>query len=408
MNFNTRAVHGRSAKRDFHGSIKQPIYSGAAFEFGSAEELEDAFVGRKPAHVYSRITNPTVDAFEQKMTALEDALASIAVASGMAAISNVFLGLLLPGDNIVSAASLFGGTYSLFNRTLAPLGIGTRLVDITQPESIRQAIDAKTRVIFFETIANPKMDVPDIEAVVAIAREHGLLVVADGTVTTPYLFRAKEYGVNVVVHSSTKFISGGGTSIGGVIVDLGNYDWSRFPSLARYHKHGEWAFISRLRKEVYRDLGACLSPYHAYLQSVGLESLSLRVDRCCANTLAIAGDLATRSEVKQVRYPGLADSPFHALAKKQFQGRFGAVLAFELGSKAECFTFLNQLKIIKRATNIGDNATLALHPASTIFVEYTDQEKLALGVTDTLIRLSVGLEDIEDLIEDIHQALEKK
>jgi O-acetylhomoserine (thiol)-lyase len=407
LKFNTRAVHGRSGKQDIHGAIKEPIYSGAAFAFESAEDLEAAFAGRKPAHVYSRITNPTVEAFEQKMTALEDALASIAVASGMAAIANVFLSLLLPGENIVSAASLFGGTYSLFFRTLAPLGIETRLVDITNLESLRQAIDDKTKVIFFETIANPKMDVPDMEAIVSLAREFGILVVVDSTVTTPYLFRAKEFGVNVVVHSSTKFISGGGTSIGGVIVDLGNYDWTRFSALARYHKFGEWAFISRLRKEVYRDLGACLSPYHAYLQSVGLESLSLRVDRCCANTLSLAEFIRSQKQVRQVRYPGLPDSPFYALAKKQYQDRFGAILVFELESKAQCYAFLNRLKIIRRATNLGDNVTLAVHPASTIFVEYTDAEKSALGVNDQLIRLSVGLEDAEDLIADIAQALER-
>jgi O-acetylhomoserine (thiol)-lyase len=407
VRFNTRAVHGVKGKPDSQGAVKYPIYSGAAFDFASAEEIEDAFCGRKPAHVYSRITNPTVEMFEQKLAALEGGLAAIAVASGMAAIANVLMTLLLPGDNVVAASSLFGGTYSLLRRTLGPFGIETRLVDITDPGQVRGAIDTKTKILFFETIANPKMVVPDIAALAAIGRERQVVVVADSTVTTPYLFHAREWGVNIVVHSSTKFISGGGNSVGGVIVDLGNTDWSRLDSLARYQRHGEWAFLARLRKEVYRDLGACLSPYHAFLQNNGLETLGLRVDRCCDNTLGIAEFLRGRAEVDRVNYPGLPDSPFYELARKQFSHRFGAILAFELKDKAACFRFLNKLKIIRRATNVGDNATLALHPASTIFVEYTEEEKQTLGVNERLIRLSVGLEDLEDLLEDIGQALAK-
>jgi O-acetylhomoserine (thiol)-lyase len=257
------------------------------------------------------------------------------------------------------------------------------------------------------------MNVPDITKLVEITREkretlgHGIAVIVDGTVTTPYLFKGKEFGVDLVIHSSTKLISGGATSIGGVIVDLGNCQWSGFPSLEDYKKLGELSFLARLRKEVYRDLGACMAPQIAFLQSLGLETLSLRVEKACNNTLALAGYLARHDKVIRVNYPGLPDSPFHALAKKQFNNHFGGVLTFELPDKKTCFGFLNHLKIIRRASNLGDNTTLIIHPASTLFQEYTKEEKETMDVSDGLIRLSVGIEDVEDLMEDIEQALHK-
>jgi len=403
--FNTKCIHGKRHKKDVHNAISFPIYSGVAFDFDSAEELENAFAGRKPAHAYSRITNPTVEAFEQTMTALENGLGSIAVSSGMAAISNVFLCLLEQGDHVISSVALFGGTYSLLEKTLKPFGIGTSFVDINDLDEVRNAITDKTRIIFFETISNPKMSVPDVEALTKLAREHSLVVVVDSTMTTPYLFDAKAHGVNIVVHSTTKFISGGATSVGGAIVDMGNYDWTSNQALGQFHRLKHWALIGRLRSEVYRDIGSCLSPFHAYLQSLGLETLSIRVDKCCDNTMKIAEFLEQNDKVISVSYPGLASSPYHDLARKQFKDRFGAVLSFELEDKKAAFDVLNKFEIIRRATNLGDNKTLAIHPASTIFIEYSPEERLSMGVPEGMIRLSVGLEDSEDLIRDISQAL---
>ena len=413
LGFDTRAVHGDVLKEDIHRAIRYPIYAGVAFHFESAEDLEDAFAFRLPVHAYSRVTNPTVEAFERKMNGLENGRAAVATASGMAAISNVFFNLLTQGENIVSANSLFGNTYSFFKKTLMNFGIETRFVDIDDLDQVRDAIDKKTRALFLETISNPKMNVPDITKITEIVREkskdldHGIAVIVDGTVTTPYLFNGKAFGVDLVIHSSTKLISGGATSVGGVIVDLGNCDWSGFPSLKDYRKLGEYAFLARLRKEVYRDLGACMSPQTAFLQSLGLETLSLRVERVCKNTLALAGFLNQHDKVLRVNYPGLPDSPFHALAKKQFNGRFGGVLSFELADKTTCFTFLNDLRIIRRASNLGDNTTLIIHPASTLFQEYSLEEKKTMNVSEGLIRLSVGIEDIDDLIGDIEKALTK-
>jgi O-acetylhomoserine (thiol)-lyase len=409
--FNTKAVHGSVLKEDVHRAIRDPIYAGVAFQFESAEAMEDAFAFRKPAHAYSRVTNPTVEAFERKLNALECGRGTIAVASGMAAISNVFLNLLKQGENIVSANSLFGNTYSFFEKTLKNFGIETRFVDMDDLNRVDEAIDEKTRAIFFETISNPKMNVPDVLKIVEIAQVKGkalncgIAVIVDSTVTTPYLFRGKDYGVDLVVHSSTKLISGGATSIGGVIVDLGNCGWAGFPSLEPYKKLGEMSFLVRLRTEVYRDIGACMAPQIAYLQGLGLETLSLREEKVCRNTMAMAEYLARHNKVVRVNYPGLPDSPFHDLAKKQFNNRFGGVLSFELRDKKTCFHFLNRLSLIRRASNLGDNTTLIIHPASTLFREWSQEQKEIMGVTEGLIRLSVGIEDVEDLIDDVEQAL---
>ncbi|MBW2366752.1 MAG: O-acetylhomoserine aminocarboxypropyltransferase/cysteine synthase [Deltaproteobacteria bacterium] len=407
LGFDTRAVHGAPLKTDAHHAIKYPIYAGVAFSFETAEEMGDAFAFRKPAHTYSRVTNPTVEAFERKINSLENGRASIAVASGMAAISNTFLNLVTQGENIISTISLFGNTYSFFKNTLSNFGVEVRFVDIDDPDQIKRAIDHKTRAIFLETISNPGMTVPDMGKVVEIAHDRGVAVIADSTVTTPYLFKGKDIGVDIVVHSSTKLISGGATAIGGVIVDLGKCEWRAHPSLSAYHKFGEWAFLARLRREVYRDLGACMAPQAAYLHGLGLETLALRIEKVCTNTAVIASFLRENGMVKAVNYPGLPDSPYHELAKKQFGGRFGGVLSFELADQQSCFHFLNRLKIIRRASNLGDNTSLILHPASTIFREYTREERQVLGVTEGLIRLSVGIETVEDLIRDIDQALSR-
>jgi len=403
--FTTRAIHESGAGKEAHGALRFPTYDTAAFGFESAEDMADAFSGRRAAHAYTRISNPTVDVFERKITALENGVASVAVASGMAAISATFLNLLAAGDNIIATASLFGGTYTFFKKVLTPFGVETRFVPANALNAIETAIDGNTRAIFTETISNPGMIVPDFAGISSIARKHRIPVIADGTVTTPYLFHARDFGVNVVLHSTTKYISGGATSMGGVIVDLGNFDWTQIPALADYHRFKDMAFIARLRKEIYRETGSCLAPHNAYLQTLGLETLGLRMERICANAFSMAEFLSSHRAVKAVLYPGLPSSPFHNLARKQFSG-FGGILSLNLFSKADCFRFLNKLSVVSRASNLGDNKTLALHPASTIFAGFTEAELTNLGLDDALIRISFGIEDIDDLREDIRQALE--
>jgi O-acetylhomoserine (thiol)-lyase len=368
--------------------------------------MADSFNGRRSGYAYSRIANPTVETFERTMTVLEDGLSTVAVSSGMAAISTTLFNLIIAGDNIVAASSLFGGTYSLLRNVIAPFGVETRFVPADDTQAIEAAIDSRTRVVFLETISNPCSVVPDFRAISAITHRRGVVLVADSTVTTPYLFQAKQFGVDIAIHSTTKYVSGGATGMGGAIVDLGIFDWSAIPSLSAYHRFRDMAFVARLKKEVYREIGSCLSPHDAYLQNLGIETLALRMERVCSNTQTIAEFLQEDDRVRSVLYPGLSDSPFHALAKEQFNGKFGGILAFRLESETAAFRFLNRLALIRRSSNIGDNKTLALHPASTIFAGCTDEERTAMGVDGTLIRLTTGIEDIEDLLADIRQALD--
>lgn len=405
LRFDTKALHGKGDETDSHHGLRYPVYAGVAFEYENAEDMEAAFNHRRPTHSYSRITNPTVEKFEQSLILLENGLAGIALSSGMAAIANTLLALLKAGENLIASEYLFGNTFSLLNETIRKFGIHTTFLDVNDPQRLACAVDQNTRLIFCETITNPQMKVTDFSAVSEVARKYGLAVVVDSTVTTPYLFDAKKHGVNIVVHSTTKYISGGATSMGGAIIDLGNYDWRKNPALEKYHSLGALAFMARLRKEVYRNFGSCMSPQSAFLQTLGLETLSLRIDKSCSNTLNIARFLENRPEVKKVNYPGLELSDYFELAKKQFNGAYGGVLSFELENKDAAFSFINALQLIKRATNINDNKSLVIHPASTIFADFSSEERAMMGVPDNLVRLSIGIENSEDLIHDIHQAL---
>lgn len=405
--FTTRAVHAPFLKKDPHGSLRMPVYESVAFEFESAEETEDAFLGRKPRHAYTRITNPTVEHLEQKVKHVTGALAVAAVSSGMAAIASTILSIARQGENIVTTRFVFGNTYSLFERTLKPWGLETRYADFAHPQTIEPLIDANTRALFFETITNPQLEVADIQMLAAIARRHRILLIADTTITPLYFFNSRDHGVDLEVLSATKYLSGGATTVGGLIIDNGTYDWAQNPKLENEARQfGPFALLTKLKREVYRNLGACLAPHNAYLQSLGLETLALRADRSCRNTKAVAEFLSRHPKVKKVNYPGLESSPYHDVATRIFGERCGALVTFELASKKECFAFLNKLKLLRRATNLNDNKTLALHPASTIFCEYAADLRREMGVPETLVRLSVGIEDVEDIIADIAQALE--
>jgi len=404
--FATKAIHGPRLKPEAHGSLRPPVYDNVAFEFADSRAIQLAFEGRAPAHAYSRITNPTVEEFEQRVRLLADALGVIAVSSGMAAISNVIMALAEAGSNIVTTPWIFGNTYSLFEQTLKPWGLETRYVDMTDEGAIAGALDEKTRAVFLEVISNPQLQVADIDAVAAIAHERGVPVVLDGTVTTPYLFRSRDHGVDVEVISSTKYISGGATSMGGFILDNGLFDWARNPKLRPYAKRfGPGALLGALRREVYRNSGACLAPHNAFLQTLGLETLSLRVSKSCSNAHSIAEWLERQPKVRAVNYPGLQTSRDAARAAHLFPRGKGGILTFDLASREQCFAFQDALRLVRRATNINDNKTLILHLASTICCEYNESEKHAMGVRENMLRLSVGIEEVEDIIEDLERGL---
>jgi O-acetylhomoserine (thiol)-lyase len=404
----TKALHSGFAADEATGATSLPIVQSTAFAYRSAEEIEAVFAGRQPGFVYSRIANPTVSAFEARLTALEDGIGGIAVSSGMAAISSLALALAGSGDELVAGSSLFGGTYSLFQHTLRRYGIGVRFVDPANPAAFRDAINDTTRLVFVETIGNPKLDVPDIAAIAAVTRACGVPLVVDSTLTTPFLVQPKKLGADLAVHSASKFINGHGNAIGGVIVDAGTFDWSspRFPHLASYRARvGQFALLALLRNLICRDLGCCLSPFNAFLLGMGVESLGARMERHCANAARVAAFLAAHPQVAEACYPGLAAHPAHALAKRQFGGRYGALVTLKLGTRARCFAFINRLRLTQILANLGDARTLVIHPASTICRDSDAKERLAMGVTDDLVRLSVGLEDVADILADLEQAL---
>lgn len=405
--FTTKVLHTRYPKKDVHGSLRPPLYDSVAFEFDNASEIQQAFEGKLPAHTYSRISNPTVEDFETKMRVLTDSRGVIAVSSGMAAITNVILTLCSAGSNIVSSRHLFGNTISLFEKTLKDWGLEVRYADMSDPGSIESKIDEHTRALYLESITNPQLEVVDFSVVSGCAEKFGVPLVLDGTLTTPFLFRSRDYGVAVEVVSTTKYISGGATGVGGVIIDNGLFDWGQSPKVSPLSgQYGQFAFLAKLRREVFRNCGSCMAPHHAWLNTLGLETLALRVRQSSDNAMTIARFLAGQPEVKAVNYPGLPESKHHAAASVQFSGLFGGLVSFELEDRKQCFRFIDSLAIIRKATNLNDNKSLIIHPASTIFGEYAAEERLGMGIDENMLRLSVGIEDREDLIDDIQQGLE--
>lgn len=404
--FATKAIHGGTRQKDPHGTLRPAVYDSVAFEFQTALEMQQAFEGRRLAHSYSRISNPTVAEFEERVRLLADAKGALAVASGMAAIANVIMALAEAGTNVVTSKFLFGNTYSLFEQTLKPWGLEVSYVDMTNPAELESALNENTRAIFLESITNPQLQVADMAMVARIANAHGVPVVVDGTMTTPFLFKSKDFGIAVEVLSSTKSISGGATSVGGIIIENGVFDWSKNPKVRPWAvKCGPMGLLVFLRREIYRNLGACLSPQNAYLHTLGLETLDLRLHKSCSNALQIAQTLAKSPKIKNVLYPGLENSHYHTVARSQFRDGFGSLLGFCLENREACFALMNKCKVVRRATNIHDNKTLIIHPASTIFCEYSPEEKARMEVSENLLRLSVGIEDAEDILEDLIAAI---
>lgn len=405
--FTTRSLNVPFSKKDPHSSLQMPIYEAVAFEFDSAEQIEANFRGEYLAHVYSRASSPTVEYFELKMKALLNAHGVLAVSSGMAAISNAILSVVKTGDNIISGHQLFGHSYTLFAQTFSDLGIETRFSEMKIQEEIENRIDSKTRAIYFETVTNPQLEIVDIEMLSVIAKKYNLILIADSTLTPPNVFNAQQFGVDVEVISATKYISGGATCFGGVIIDYGSYDWELNPNLTNYTpKFGNNAFIAKLRKNIYRNTGGSMTPQTASYMIQGLDILEIRVEKCYRNCMTLGDYLQQHPQVKAVGYPGLKNDPQHPFAKKYFSGIPGTIMTFDLESKAACFRFMNRLKTIRRATNLNDNKTLIIHPHSTIYAEFTEEERNKAGIRDTMLRLSVGIENINDLIADITLALE--
>jgi O-acetylhomoserine (thiol)-lyase len=406
--FETRAIHSGFNRDTKTGATSVPIYQTAAFGFDSAEDIADVFQGRKFGHVYSRISNPTVSALELRFADLEGGLGAVAVASGMAALISVIQTLAKAGDRIVASRSLFGGTIHLLEDVLSQMGMGVDWVEATDLAAFAAAIRPETRGILVEIIGNPKLDVVDVRGLAAIANQAGVPLIVDNTMTTPYLCQIRELGAHIGVNCMGKFLTGNGNAIGGIVVDLGTFDWknSRSERIQEWsRKVGKMAFLTVMRKLVTVNTGACLSPFNAYLFLMGLEALAVRMDRHVINATALATHLASHLAVCHVSYPALPGSGFEDLVKTQFGGRGGALLTIRLGSKEKAYLFLNALKLVTIAANLGDARTLAIHPASTIYRDFSESEQQASGVYVDMVRVSVGLESIQDLFHDFDQAL---
>jgi O-acetylhomoserine (thiol)-lyase len=405
--FTTRALHVPYPKSDPHKALQMPVYGALAFEFDSAEQIAANFRGEYIAHVYSRSSNPTVEYFEIKLRELTGGHGVLAVSSGMAAIADAIFAIAKAGDNIISGKHLFGHTYALMQQTLPDLGIETRFSSLRNTDDIESLIDKQTRAIFFETVTNPQLEIPDIDMLSAIAARHNLLLIADSTLTPPNVFEAGRHGIHIEVMSTTKYISGGATSFGGAIIDHGIFNWETNPNTAPYFvKFGKNAFIARLRKNIYRNTGGAMTPQTALMQIAGLDILDLRVSRCYGNCMGIGKFLQKHPRVLRTDYPGLPGSEHFEKARKYFRGIPGTIMTFDLESEAACFEFMNRLTIIRRATNLNDNKTLIIHPWSTIYAEFPESERAAMNIRPSMMRLSAGIEDAEDLIADIHSALE--
>lgn len=391
MKKQTQAIHLPYRRRDAYDALSMPVYNAVAYEFDDAKTMADAFCGRIDAPDYSRCENPTVDNFESRVRALKDAFSVSAFSSGMAAISNTMLALTAQGRNVVSSTHMFGNTFNLLSHSLKKFGVGLHTTDLTDIEKVKETVDDNTCCIFVEIITNPQMEVADLLALAEVAHSHNIPLVAD-TTTIPFtMFSSKDFGVDIEIVSSTKYISGGATSLGGLIIDYGT------PCTT--------GFTKAIKEEMIFNFGAYMTPQVAYMQTLGLETLDARYRVQASNALQLAKKLKTLPQIKAVNYVGLQDNKYHDLAQKQFGNTAGAMVCIDLASEKACFNFLNRLRLVHRATNLFDNRTLAIHPYSTIFGSFSAEEKKAMDVLDTTIRLSVGLEDVDDIFEDIKQAL---
>jgi len=414
----TLALHAGQTVDSDTLSRAVPIYQTSSYCFKDAGHAGRLFALQEFGNIYTRLMNPTADVLEKRLAAMEGGVGGLALSSGQSAIYVSIFNICGAGGHIISSNSLYGGTVTLFSHTFAKLGIEVTFVDPSDPENFARAVKDNTRLIYIETVGNPKNDILDYEKIAAVAHRHGMPVICDNTVTTPILFRPIEYGIDIVVHSCTKFIGGHGNSIGGAIVDSGNFDWTngRYPDLTEpdpsYHgvkyveSFGNLAYIIKARTQFLRDMGSCMSPFNAWLFLLGLETIHLRMPRHSENGLRLAQWLEKRPEVIWVNYPGLPSHPNYDLAKRYLPDGQGAILGFGIkGGKEAGVKFINSVKLASHLANIGDSKTLVIHPSSTTHQQLSDEEQLAAGVTPDYIRVSVGTEHIDDIINDFAQAL---
>lgn len=420
LHFDTLALHGGQVPDPTTHARAVPIYATTSYTFDSSEHAARLFALQEPGNIYTRIMNPTTDVFEKRVALLEGGVGALAVASGQSAELISILNIVGAGDEIVSATSLYGGTYNLFSHTLSRLGIKVKFVDSSKPGNFREAITPRTRAFYAESVGNPKLDTLDIETVARIGAEAGIPLIVDNTMPSPYLINPIRYGAAIVIHSATKFIGGHGTSIGGIIVDSGKFDWAngKYPDLTepddsyhgiRYVKDvGPAAYITKARVQMLRDLGPALSPFNSFLFLLGLETLPLRMERHSSNALKVAEHLTEHPKVNWVNYPGLPSHPTHDLAVKYHHGGFGAIIGFGIkGGREAGRTLIDSLQLFSHLANIGDAKSLVIHPASTTHQQLSAEQQATTGVTDDFVRLSVGLENIDDILADLDQALAK-
>ena len=404
--FTTTILHNDRQKGIEHGSLHKPIHTSVTFGYADARQLASVFQGKEPGFRYGHQGNPTVAALEDKVSKMEQGVGTICFATGMGAIGAVFQALLRAGDHVVSSSFLFGNTNSLW-QTVAGQGVGVDFVDATDVANVAAALKPETRVVFVETIANPRTQIADLKRIGQLCAERGILYIVDNTMTTPYLFRPKDVGAGLVVNALTKSIAGHGDALGGALTDTGAYDWTRFPNIFENYKKNpaaQWGLV-QIRAKALRDFGASLGPEAAHHIAVGAETLALRMDRTCANACALAAMLEADERVAAVYYPGLASHPQHGIAKELFRD-FGSLLSFELKEGIDCFDYLNKLKLAIPTSNLGDTRTLVIPVAHTIFYEMGPQRRASMGIADSLIRVSVGIEDTDDLIADFRNALD--
>lgn len=419
--FDTLQIHAGHTPDKDTGSRAVPIYQTTSFVFNNTEHAAKLFALEEPGNIYTRIMNPTTDVLEKRIAALEGGVGALATASGSAAITMAILNLASQGDEIVASSRLYGGTYNLFSKTLPRFGITTTFINPDKSDEMERAINSKTRAVFIETIGNPTINVADIEKIAGIAHKNKIPLIVDNTFATPYLCRPIDFGADIVVHSATKFIGGHGTSIGGLVIDSGNFDWAssdKFKDFTTpdksYHDmvfseaFGNAAYILKMRVQLLRDIGACLSPFNAFLLLLGLETLSLRVQKHVDNAIKVAQFLDNHPQISWVNYPGLVNNKYHEITKKYLPKGAGAIFTF--GIKGDVNTgarFIEKLDLFSHLANVADAKSLVIHPASTTHAQLSPEEQLVSGITPDMIRLSVGIEDADDLICDLKQALQE-
>ncbi len=407
--FETLVIHGGQTPEKWASATLAPIYQNVAHRFDTAEELSGVFAGKEAGFIYQRMRNPTNDALEKRLSLLEGGQAAIVTSSGMAAITDAVLAICRAGDEFVAGNSLFLGTFLLFNNVLKKLGITVRLVESSDLDAWKSAVSERTKLLYVETIGNPKMDVPDIRALADVAHASRAPLIVDNTLATPYLFRPLEHGADIVVHSTTKYLNGHGSALGGVVIDGGTFGWpdDKYPDFELNKAlKGKLAYIDKLWREIHINFGTTQAPFHSYLTLLGLDTLAVRMERHQKNAKKLAAFLKAHPRVEWVNFPGLAASPWRETARRQFAGKgYGALLAFGLDGEKACFTFIRRLKMVYHQANLGDCKTLVIHPWSSQYINFTEEARRANGITPGLMRVSVGIEAIDDIVEDFDQAL---